>query len=97
MAVASGFDSRPSERLARQVAEGRSADDGSVTSTERTFTTTTVNGTVVASSDQATCATLASEIVSIDRAALRPQFAASQDVLRRRRNDLRTQQLRSRC
>lgn len=93
-AAASGFDSRPSELLARQVAEGRTND---VALLDRTITTTTMNGTLVASSDRATCAVLADEIVSIDRAALRPQTALMQDGLRRRRSEVRAQQVKSHC
>ena len=97
--AASGFDSRPSERLARQVADGRSAEESQTSS--RTVTTTIVNGTVVASSPtvdhNAICGPLAVELAALDREALRPQSAASQDLVRRNRNRVRNQQLQAHC
>ena len=95
--VASGFDSRPSERLARLVAEGRSADSETVTTTSRTVTTLVNNGSVVAAKRFSECQALAEEIVAIDRDARQPQSARRQDWLRDRRKQARDRQAQLHC
>ncbi len=97
-AVASGFDSRPSEPLARLVAEGRSADGDSVTTTGRTVTTVVNNGSVVVAADRfGECPVLANEIARIDRDARQPQHARTQDWLRERRRHARDRQAQLHC
>ena len=92
--AATGFDSRPSERLARLIAEGRAAGGDSVT----TSTTTIVrNGAVDGADRIGACRALATEIADIDREARQPLSARRQDWLRARRADVRDQQVALHC
>ena len=92
--AASGFDSRPSERLARLVAEGRTADGNTVTTVVR-------NGTEVSSAagvDRfAMCQALAAEIAGIDAETRQPRSASRQDQLRAQRRMVRDRQARLHC
>lgn len=89
IAVTSGFDSQPSEGLARLVAESRASDPD--TSTHNVTTTTHVNG------EAAACTSLRASIEAIDRAAIRATSIVEQDRLRASRYRLRNQQIAMRC
>lgn len=86
-AVASGFDSRPSEKLARLVDRGRSSESGNVS----IVTTSSSNAR------PAICQSLNQQIEWIDRAARQPQSASDQDSLREDRRRARDRQAALRC
>ena len=84
-----GYDSRPSDRLARLVAEGRAAADSPRTPVYRTS-----DAPIAETRD---CATMRRQIRDLDAAALRPQDAKSLDDLRAVRQDIRSSMARQRC
>lgn len=88
--AATGFDSRPSEKLARLVADGRNVSSTTTT----TFSETTTNRT---SSTSYACPGLAQEILAIDSAARRPLDAYAQDRLTARRRQVRDRQSALHC
>jgi hypothetical protein len=92
--AASGFDSRPSARLAEMVAAGRTPDSATGTTVYRTAVVE--NG--VATADRAAqCRALSAEIEAIDRAARRPQTRYEQDRLRAQRQAARDRQVQLHC
>lgn len=84
-----GYDSRPSDRLARLVAEGRAADAGSPPAAVRSRASPV--------RESVECATLRQQIVDLDAATLRPIPRETLDEMRRIRQDIRTSMARSRC
>lgn len=89
--AASGYDSRPSERLEGLVAGGRSADAGSATTNVRSLPAPApVN-------QSGACTNMRQQIVDIDAATLRPLPVRELDRLRAIRQDIRTSMARDRC
>ena len=86
--AASGFDSRPSDKLALLVEQGRTAQDAGPGTTTTTTTTTIVGNA---------CPYLAQLLNSIDQAARQPQSLQKQDRLRAERQRVRDQQARAHC
>jgi hypothetical protein len=84
-----GYDSRPSERLSRLVAEGRATADEPQVPVYRTR--------VPSSPETHDCAQMRRQIRDIDAMALRPQDLRSLDELRSTRQDIRTSMARLHC
>ena len=87
---ASGFDSRPSERLASLVAAGRRDDAAPVAPSPSVAMPATAAGT----SD---CSVMRRQIRDIDETARLPLSSVQQDALRANRQDIRTSMARLHC
>ena len=85
----SGYDSRPSERMARLVAEGRATSDAPQAPVYRV--------PVPRAAETRECASMQRQIRDIDAALLRPQDPKSLDDLRAVRQDIRTSMARQHC
>ena len=88
--AATGFDSRPSERLARLVADGRETVT-TVSTSHSSIQTATVFGRTDS------CGSLAADIAAIDADARNPRSAPHQDLLRERRRAARDRQASLHC
>lgn len=90
--VASGYDSRPSERMAGLIADGRAADARGATANVRALPPSPALPTA-----SGACANMRQQIVDIDAATLRPLPLRELDRLRAVRQDIRTSMSRDHC
>jgi hypothetical protein len=86
-----GFDTRPSERLARLVAAGRADVDPASDSTARAGAPTVTPAVSVE------CANMRRQIVDLDRFLRQPNAIPVLDDARQRRQDIRTSMARLHC